>query len=293
VGLTGSSGLIGKAIKTELTQQGFRVRCFVRRAVRDADEIEWDPRGGQFSLVDDGQINSIINLAGEPILGRWTEAKKQRIRDSRVTGTGLLARWVADLDRQCSFISASAIGIYGSNADDIHHEESALGSGFLADVCKVWEQAANPARQQGHRVVHPRIGLVLSTEGGALQKMLPAFRLGLGGPVGSGVQWNSWITLDDIVSIFVRMVTDEQLTGAVNCVAPSPVQNKTFAQILARQLKRPAFLAVPKFGLQMMLGEMAEQTLLASQRVEPRVLNRLGYSFSASSLDDAFRSLLT
>jgi uncharacterized protein (TIGR01777 family) len=293
VGLTGSSGLIGKALRAELTRQGFRVRCFVRRPPHTPDEIQWDPRHGELPFVDDGQLSSIINLAGEPILGRWTQAKKARIRESRVTGTTLLANWISKLDRPCTLISASAIGIYGVTADDPHHEQSPFGSGFLAEVCKAWEQAADPARQSGQRVVHPRIGLVLDTNGGALQKMLPAFRMGLGGPVGSGNQWTSWITLDDVVSIFMRCLKDTQLIGAVNCVAPTPVQNKTFTQTLAKHLKRPAYFTVPKFSLRLLLGEMAEQTLLASQRVEPRALSQRDHVFKSPTLDDAFKALLS
>lgn len=291
VGLTGSSGLIGRALKAALQKRGFTVRCFVRRAPRTADEIEWSPRENRLTLNKSDRFDAVINLAGEPIIGRWTKAKRHRIRTSRVNGTKLLARRISESQRPCTFISASAIGIYGVDAHDWHHEDSPLGDGFLADVCKDWEMAAQIAREGGQRVVHPRIGLVLDPSGGALGKMLPAFRLGLGGPVGSGEQWNSWITLEDLVGVFVRCLEDDHISGPVNCVAPTPVQNRDFARTLARQLKRPAFFTVPKFGLQMALGEMAEQTLLASQRVEPRRLASVGYDFRSPTLSEGLSAL--
>lgn len=292
VGLTGSSGLIGQALKAELLKRDFRVRCFVRRKTLNAEEIEWDPMGERLHLSDNEPLDAIINLAGEPVLGRWTEAKRRRILDSRVYGTSLLAKWVSNQNTRCTLISASAIGIYGVAAHEVHHEESSWGDGFLADVCKAWEHAAEPARLADQRVVHPRIGLVLDPKGGALNKMLPAFRMGLGGPIGSGEQWNSWITLDDLVGVLVQCVTDSTLVGPINCVAPNPVQNREFAHTLARQLKRPAFFKVPKFGLRMVLGEMADQTLLASQRVEPRVLKQTKYPFQSPTLTQALCELL-
>ncbi len=291
VGLTGSSGLIGQALKAELLKRGFTVRCFVRHSPRTADEIECHPQEHRVSLNDSDRFDAIVNLAGEPIIGRWTKAKRTRIRSSRVDGTQLLSRRIAEFDQNCTFISASAIGIYGVDAHEWHHEASPLGDGFLADVCKEWEMAAQLARDSGHRVVHPRIGLVLATHGGALGKMLPAFRMGLGGPVGSGDQWNSWITLEDLIGIFVRCIEDDRIAGPVNCVAPTPVQNRDFARILGQQLNRPAFFPVPKFGLRMALGEMAEQTLLASQRVEPRLLSTLGHEFCSPTLSEGFKAL--
>ena len=292
VGLTGSSGFIGRRLKQKLESEGYDVYCFVRRSPNQPRELFWDPVNGRLDSKIPRGMQGIINLAGEPIIGRWTEQKKRRILESRIQGTQLLAEYIASQNEPCSFISASAIGVYGTNAHDPCTEATPPGEGFLASVCTQWEMAADEARNAGNRVVHPRIGLVLDPTGGALQKMLPAFRMGVGGPVGNGLQWNSWITLEDTVEVLKTCLEDERLRGPVNCVAPAPVQNKEFAKQLAAHLRRPAFLPVPTFGLRMLFGGMADETLLASQRVKPAGLNAIEFQFSSPTLEHAFKRIL-
>ncbi|MGB0647984.1 MAG: TIGR01777 family oxidoreductase, partial [Bradymonadia bacterium] len=268
------------------------VYCFVRRAPTQARELFWDPLNGRLDPNIPSGLQRIVNLAGEPIIGRWTEQKRERILESRVQGTRLLAQWIASKNEPRTFISASAIGIYGTGADDPCTEASPPGEGFLASVCTQWEMAADAARDASVRVVHPRIGLVLDPTGGALQKMLPAFRMGVGGPVGTGLQWNSWITLEDTVEVLKTCLEDERLSGPVNCVAPTPVQNKEFTKRLAARLHRPAFLPVPTIGLRMLFGRMADETLLASQRVDPSVLKTIEFAFRSPTLETAFKRIL-
>lgn len=234
-----------------------------------------------------------MHLAGEPIVGKWTRAKKQAIRDSRVQGTRLLAATLAGLQKKPKvLISASAIGYYGDRGDAIMDESSTIGAGFLPEVSLDWEAATLPAAQAGIRVVHPRLGVVISENGGALKQMLPAFRLGLGGPLGSGAHWMSWISLDDTIGAILHLINNKSVSGPVNLVAPQPVTNKVFTRALASQLRRPAFLPAPRFAVRLAFGELADEALFASQRVEPGVLHQSGYTFTHPTLEVALRAEL-
>lgn len=287
--ISGASGLIGSAIKTALHARGDRVLSLTRRATRSDSEITWDPATNVLDpsrLVD---IDGVIHLAGENIAaGRWTAAQKARIRDSRVQGTGLLAKTLAQLPAPPSaFISASAIGYYGNRGDELLTEDSSPGEGFLPEVSVAWERAAHPAAEAGIRTVHPRIGIVLSRNGGALAKMRLPFKLGLGGTIGSGNQYMSWITLDDLVSVFLFALDNESISGAVNAVSPTPVTNREFTKTLARVLSRPAIFPVPAFAVKLALGEMADALLLASTRVISTRLENT--SFAHSDLESALQ----
>ena len=287
--ISGASGLIGSAIKTALHARGDRVLSLTRRATRSDSEITWDPAANVLDpsrLVD---IDGVIHLAGENIAaGRWTAAQKARIRDSRVQGTGLLAQTLAQLPAPPSaFISASAIGYYGNRGDELLTEDSLPGEGFLPEVSVAWERAAHPAAEAGIRTVHPRIGIVLSRNGGALAKMRLPFKLGLGGTIGSGNQYMSWITLDDLVSVFLFALDNESISGAVNAVSPTPVTNREFTKTLARVLSRPAIFPVPAFAVKLALGEMADALLLASTRVISTRLENT--AFAHSDLESALQ----
>lgn len=287
--ISGASGLIGSAIKTALHARGDRVLSLTRRAARSDSEITWDPAANVLDpsrLVD---IDGVIHLAGENIAaGRWTAAQKARIRDSRVQGTGLLAQTLAQLPAPPSaFISASAIGYYGNRGDELLTEDSSPGEGFLPEVSVAWERAAHPAAEAGIRTVHPRIGIVLSRNGGALAKMRLPFKLGLGGTIGSGNQYMSWIALDDLVSVFLFALDNESISGAINAVSPTPVTNREFTKTLARVLSRPAIFPVPAFAVKLALGEMADALLLASTRVISTRLENT--SFAHSDLESALQ----
>ena len=287
--ISGASGLIGSAIQTALHARGDRVLSLTRRAARNDSEITWDPAANVLDpsrLVD---IDGVIHLAGENIAaGRWTAAQKARIRDSRVQGTGLLAQTLAQLPAPPSaFISASAIGYYGNRGDELLTEDSSPGEGFLPEVSVAWERAAHPAAEAGIRTVHPRIGIVLSRNGGALAKMRLPFKLGLGGTIGSGNQYMSWIALDDLVSVFLFALDNESISGAVNAVSPTPVTNREFTKTLARVLSRPAIFPVPAFAVKLALGEMADALLLASTRVISTRLENT--AFAHSDLESALQ----
>ncbi len=293
--LTGASGLIGSALTAKLTDAEHEVTRLVRSSPnRERREIQWDPSAGRLDAAALEGFDAVVHLAGESIAtGRWTAAKKERIRSSRVQGTRLLAETLARLQRPPEIlVSASAIGYYGDRGDEELDEGSAPGSGFLAEVCRQWEAAAEPAREAGIRVVHPRIGVVLSATGGALAKLVPMFRLGLGGPIGSGRQHVSWITLDDLVGAICHVIATGSLSGPVNAVAPEPATNREFARALGRALRRPARLPAPAFALRAMLGPMADELLLASTRVIPRRLVDSGFAFDDPDLEPAFRRLL-
>jgi uncharacterized protein (TIGR01777 family) len=235
-------------------------------------------------------VDAVVHLAGEPIAQRWTRGAKRRIRESRVRGTELLASTLASLERPPRvLVSGSAMGIYGNRGDEALDESSASGNDFLAATAVAWEAAAEAARQVGVRVVMVRTGLVLSPRGGALAKLLPAFRLGLGGRVGSGRQWVSWIGLTDTVSAIRHAIETDSLTGPVNLSAPEPVTNAELAKTLAKVLRRPAILPVPAFAMRLAFGEMGEATLLASQRMRPRRLLDSGYQFRYPTLEAALR----
>jgi uncharacterized protein (TIGR01777 family) len=289
--MSGASGLLGSAIAQALEAKGVLIGRLVRDGTpSSAAHIRWEP-GEPLDLIPG--FDAVIHLAGESVVGRWTATKKARIRDSRVLGTRTLAEAVARVEpKPRVFIAASAIGYYGDRCDEVLREDSVSGTGFLAEVCREWEEAAEPAVQAGIRVVHIRIGVVLSKQGGALDKMLLPFRLGLGGKLGSGRQWMSWIHVDDIVGAVQHILSNETMHGPVNLVAPNPVTNAEFTAALGKVLSRPTILPVPAFALRLALGEMADGALLASTRVEPARLLASGYKFRFPALPAALENIL-
>ena len=293
--LTGAGGLIGSALVRRLAADGHRMTR-VTRGPAGPGEISWDPGRGILDLHQLGRVNGVIHLAGENIGSRWTATRKRRIQQSRMLGTGLLSQALSRLQpRPEVLISASATGIYGDRGNELLTESSAPGNpdqDFLVRVCLEWEAAAEPARQAGIRVVHPRFGLVLSPAGGALAKLLPPFRLGLGGHQGHGYQWMSWIAIDDVVGAVRHLLHDRQLSGPVNVTAPGAVVNRHFMQILGRVIRRPTLVRVPAAALRLGLGEMAQHTVLASARVQPSKLLRSGYRFEYPDLEAALRHVL-
>ncbi len=290
IAITGSSGLIGSALVRALEQAGHTVRRLVRRDAHGPDEASWDPaHGATDSSAIDG-IDAVINLAGEPLDQRWTRAARRRIRSSRVEGTSLIARMIASAAaRPRVLVSASAMGIYGNRGDEILDESSTPGRGFAADVCQEWERATEPASDAGVRVVHLRTGLVLARHGGALARMLPAFRLGIGGRMGNGRQWMSWIALPDAIAAILFVLREDGISGAVNIGSPNPVTNAEFTRVLARVLGRPAVVPVPALALELAFGRMADETVLASQRMRPRRLLEAGFEFGYPTLEGAVR----
>jgi uncharacterized protein (TIGR01777 family) len=293
IAVTGSSGLIGSALVRALEARGDTALHVVRRDARRANEISWNPQGGVLEGTKLNAVDAVVNLAGENLAQRWSESTKRRIYDSRVKSTALLARTLASLDdRPSVLLSGSAVGIYGDRGDELLDESSASGRGFLADVCRAWEGATSIASDAGIRVVHLRTGLVLAGNGGILQKMLIPFRLGVGGKLGSGRQWMSWIALDDHVRAMLFLL-DASLSGAVNVTAPEPATNAEFTNVLAHVLGRPSFLSVPRVALELAMGEMARETALVSQRAIPERLLEAGFAFQQPSLEGALRSVLT
>ena len=279
VAVTGASGLIGSALVPALRAAGHDVLCLVRREPDSADEAAWDPTAG---TIDEGAlagVGAIVNLAGVDIGQRWTHETRQRIRDSRVDGTRLLAETVSRLDPRPALLLASAVGYYGQRGDEELTEESAAGEGFLADVVREWEAAADPARAAGARVMHFRQGLVLAKDGGALKRMLLPFRLGVGGRVGSGSQWWSWISLDDVVAAYLHAL-EHPLEGIYNLAAPGVVRNRDFVDALGRALHRPTVFPLPEFAVRLAFGEMGEEMLLGGQRVVPERLTETGFAFA-------------
>ncbi|HEU4370298.1 MAG TPA: TIGR01777 family oxidoreductase [Methylomirabilota bacterium] len=291
--VTGSSGLVGSALIPELTAGGHIVRRLVRRFPADGD-ARWDPVAGVLGPGALDDADAVVHLAGEGIAaGRWSAAKKARIRDSRVRSTLLLARSMAALDRRPKvFVSASAVGFYGDRSDELVDEATGPGRGFLADVCKEWEAATRPASDAGVHVVNVRLGVVLSRRGGALPTLLRPFRVGAGGPIGTGRQYMSWIAIDDVVGAIEHLLRAETVTGPVNLVAPDAVTNGEFTKALGRVLRRPTVLPVPAFALRLLLGEMADEMLLASTRVRPSRLLESAYRFRHPRLEAALRHLL-
>lgn len=294
VAITGATGLIGSALDARLTAAGHRVVRLVRRNP-DASrgDVLWDPARGVLDASALDGVQAVVNLAGEPVAERWTTDRKRRIRLSRIDATTTLVRAIIAAARPPRvLVSASAIGIYGDRADESLDEAAALGEGFLADVGRAWEAATAPAGERGVRTVIARLGIVLSAAGGALEKMLPPFKLGAGGKLGPGTQWMSWVSLDDVVAAIEFALTTDHVSGAVNVVAPNPVTNAEFTHELGHALHRPALATVPAFALKLAYGEMGEQVLMASQRVYPRALERAGYVFRHPQLADALRSAL-
>lgn len=299
VAISGSSGLIGTALAESLHADGHQVRRLVRSSSGsgDADAVAWDPVACTIDAAALEGVDGVVHLAGAGVGDkRWTDARKQEVLDSRTKGTGLLAQTLAGLDAPPAvFVSGSAIGYYGDGGDTVLTEDSPHGEGYLANLVIAWEQAAQPAREAGIRTVLARTGIVLSKRGGALPKMLPLFRFGVGGPFGSGKQWMSWITLADEVAA-LRFLLDggaDGLSGPVNLTAPQPVTNKDFAKALGRALHRPALLPVPRFGPKLMLGgQMADEILFFSQRIRPAALDGAGHEFLHPDLDTGLAAVL-
>jgi len=292
--ISGSHGLVGSALATSLKGDGHEVLALVRRAPFSDAEVEWYPERGSLALSGMEGMDAVVHLAGESIAsGRWTDEKKKRIRDSRVAATRLLAEALGNLhEPPKTLISASAIGYYGGRGDLILTEASAPGNDFLASVCVEWEDATESAHAKGIRVIKARFGVILSPDGGALKKMLPPFRIGVGGRLGSGKQWMSWIALDDVVGALRFVLDHETLSGPVNFVAPNPVTNAEFTKTLGKILSRPTLLPVPEFAARLAFGEMADALLLSSQRVAPERLQRAGYEFEYPDLAGALKQAL-
>jgi uncharacterized protein (TIGR01777 family) len=294
IALSGSTGLIGRALAEALEVDGHTVVPMVRRMSAKTAGVYWNVKTME---IDSGRlegIDAVVHLAGESIAaGRWTPEIKAQIRDSRVDGTGLIAEALADLTSPPKvFVVASAIGYYGDRGDEILTEQEPAGSGFLPDVTAAWEAAARPAKERGIRTAHMRIGIVLASEGGALGKMIKPFKLGMGGKLGSGKQYMSWISLRDVVAAIQFILANDHLSGPVNTVSPEPVTNAEFTSALANSLSRPAIASIPAFALKMMAGEMAEELLLASIRVVPARLTEAGFQFSDTRLEDTLKNLL-
>ena len=293
VAVTGASGFLGSALASRLGREGVEIIRVRRAASVFPPDIAWDPRSGVLPVESFEGIDAVVHLAGEPIARRWTDARKRAILDSRVQSTSLLGRALATLrEPPRVLLSGSAIGFYGDRGADELDESSAPGSDFLAHTAVAWEAATEPARAAGIRVVLLRTGIVLGAGGGALQKLLPLFRVGLGGRIGTGRQWMSWISLTDWLAAVRMLLRVGDVDGPVNLVAPNPVPNLVFARTLARVLGRPAITRVPAWVVELALGEMGRATLLASQRVHPRRLMNFGFEFGCPTLEQALRSEL-
>ena len=295
IAVTGATGLVGGALVPALLAAGHRVDRLSRRPpAAGTTDIQWDPARGQLDPRALEGVDAVVHLAGESIAaGRWTAAVKERVRRSRVDGTRLLAETLGRLTRRPRvLVAASAVGYYGNRSDTLLTEESSPGSGFLAEVCREWEAAADPAGVAGIRVVHPRLGVVLAGQGGALPRMALPFRLGAGGVIGSGRQYWSWIGLADLARVIELCLALETLAGPVNAVAPAPVTNREFTRVLGRVLGRPTLVPLPALAVRLLLGEMGQALLLDSARVLPRRLERAGFRFRHPELEGALRAAL-
>lgn len=290
--VTGSSGPIGAALLPTLSAAGYSVTRMVRHPSNSPNEISWDA----MQPLDPSKVSgfdAVVHLAGETIMGRWTDSKKKKIHDSRVQGTRNLSEALAHASaRPRVFVCGSAIGYYGNRGDEMLPEDSSPGRGFLAGVCVEWEAATKAAEQSGIRTAHIRTGVVLSRDGGALTTMLPPFRMGLGGRIGDGRQWFSWIHIQDHVNAILHVMNNEEVRGPVNLVAPNPVTNAEFTKALASVLSRPAVFPMPAFAARLVFGQMGEELLLASQRVEAKKLDQSGFRFQYSDLRPALQALL-
>ena len=291
--ISGASGPIGRALVASFEPQGTRIVRLVRGTAKGADQISWNPLSA-VPAEDVTGFDAVIHMAGESVVGRWTDEKKKAIRESRIQGTRNLASALTKASgRPRVFICASAVGFYGDRGDELLTEESAAGSGFAADLGRDWEAASRIAAEAGIRTVNLRLGLVLCRKGGALEKMLLPFKLGLGGRLGPGTQWWSWIHADDIVGAVHHIIRSESLSGPVNLVSPNPVPNKEFTRVLAAVLRRPALFPIPSFAARLAFGEMAQELMLTSQRVVPEKLTSSGYAFRFRDLRAALEDLLT
>jgi uncharacterized protein (TIGR01777 family) len=293
--ISGASGLVGTRLRQLCDAHGRPHLSLVRRAPTGAHESEWDPRRGLLESSALEGAAAVVHLAGESIAsGRWSADRKRRLRESRILGTRLVAETLARLAPPLpAFVSASAIGYYGDSGDALVDETSDSGVGFLAELCRAWESATAPAGAAGIRVVHPRLGVVLASEGGMLAQLLLPFRMGVGGVVGSGRQVLSWIGLGDAAAALLHLVDTPQLSGPVNLVAPAPATNVEFTRALGRVLSRPTILPLPSFAVRALFGEMGRELLLAGQRVSPQKLLDSGFEFTQPELEPALRGILS
>lgn len=293
--ISGSTGMIGSELIAALLAQGDHVTRLVRTPGKYREPaVMWNPEVGTLNSSACEGFDAVVHLAGENIAKRWTAAQKARIKSSRVQGTTLLSSTLAKLHKPPRvLVSASAMGYYGDRDSEILREDSKPGTGFLAETCVAWEESAAPAGQAGIRVVHPRLGIVLASRGGALQKMLLPFKLGLGGVMGNGKQYWSWVVLEDVIGGILHCLRTESLRGPVNVVAPHAVTNREFTKALGRVLSRPTIFPIPGFGVRLLLGEMADDLLLASARIEPTQLIASGYKFRHTEVETALRALLS
>jgi uncharacterized protein (TIGR01777 family) len=291
--ISGATGLIGSALIPELESGGHQITRLTR-SPRSGSDVGWNPDAGEIDASRLEGHDAVVHLAGESIgEGRWTPEKKRRILESRTKGTRLLAETIASLPEPPKvMVSASAVGYYGDRGNELLREDSGPGSDFLAEVCKAWEAAADPAREADIRVVHPRNGIVLSAEAGALARMLPIFKLGGGGRIGSGRQWWSWVAIDDVAGAIVHALTDDSVEGPVNFGGPNPLTNVEFTRVLGKVLNRPTIFPLPAPAARLMLGEVADALLLASQRMEPAKLKETGYEYRYPELEGTLRHLL-
>lgn len=293
--MSGASGVVGSSLIPFFTTGGHRVTRLVRKKpLQNENERFWDPQKGILDIGDADNFDVVIHLSGESIgQGRWSPNKKKKIIDSRNMTTSLIANSIAKLKKPPqAFLCASAIGYYGDRGDEVMTEENECGADFISNVCSQWENAAIPAQKKGIRVVFLRIGVVLSPVGGALQRLLPSFNIGLGGKVGSGRQYMSWISMDDLIGTVYHAINDDNLSGPVNIVAPAPVSNLELVRTLGKVISRPAIFTIPAWLIKLVFGEMGQEILLASTRVKPEKITAAGYQFRHPELEGALRHLL-
>ena len=295
VAVTGASGLIGSALVNLLTSKGHTVHKIVRsKSQENEEDINWLPEHGDWDTAFSNGLDAVVHLAGENIASnRWSEKKKEKIRNSRIMGTRRLCENILKLGNPPDvFVCASAIGFYGDRGDEILTEESSIGDRFLSEVCEKWEEEAAVASSDNTRVVNLRFAMVISSEGGAIPEMLSAFKKGVGGRLGSGKQYVSWVVIDDAINAIHHVLTNDSLRGPVNVSSPNPVTNKVFTKTFGKIIKRPTFMPMPAFAVRLAFGEIADELLLASTRVEPAKLIDSGFKFEYSDIGDALRKVL-
>lgn len=293
--ISGASGLVGSALTNLLKTKGHSVSALVRREPKNKNELQWDFESGVKDLESMENFDAVVHLAGENIGDkRWTSEQKNKIRESRVKGTTILNEAILKLKNPPkTFVSASAIGFYGDRGNETLDEDSAVGKGFLPKVCQEWENSSKPLSEKGIRLVYVRIGVVLAPNGGALAKMLFPFKMGFGGIIGSGKQFISWVELEDLTEIFAFSLKNEKVSGAINAVSPNSVTNYEFTKTLGKVLGRPTIFPLPGFAAKIVLGEMADDLLLASTKVTPKKLINLNYKFKNANLEAALRKVLS